>query len=208
MDGRPDGALAVQCVREAVEALGFAATPPLCPVPPRVHPPPVVGGNRHFVNHPKHARCNIRVLCVPPVPSLPSRCTYCDQTFSVAYVLMDLDSTTVFPFGTDVNFIRSTKAPALTRVIGYSERREKFCRITCWQGKKPEVQHDTAPVERLSLARVHVGGELYCTRDIPEEKWNPKDFLAPISAKPPAKKAKPPLKGAPQNIPTQSVKDV
>ena len=45
------------------------------------------------------------------------------------------------------------------------------------------------------------GGKLYFTRDIPEEKWIPKDLLAPVSAKPPAKRAKPAPKGAAQPIP-------
>ena len=42
------------------------------------------------------------------------------------------------------------------------------------------------------------------TRDIPEGKWVPKDLLAPVSAKPPAKRAKPPPKGAVQSIPVES----
>ena len=33
-----------------------------------------------------------------------------------------------------------------------------------------------------------VGGKLCFTRDIPEEQWMPEDLLAPLSAKPPAKK--------------------
>ena len=50
------------------------------------HPHPLVhrpglGGNRHFVHHPKIARCNLQVLCVAPVPLLPTHCTYCDTTF-------------------------------------------------------------------------------------------------------------------------------
>ena len=48
------------------------------------------------------------------------------------------------------------------------------------------------------------GGKLYFTRDIPEEKWIPKDLLAPVSAKPPAKRAKPAPKGAAQPIPVHS----
>ena len=81
--------------------------PPLVQSDPLVHPPGPVG-NCHFVNHPKIAQCSLSVLCVAPAPLLPPRCTYCDRTFSVAYLLMDLDSTTLFPPETDVLFIRST----------------------------------------------------------------------------------------------------
>ena len=39
------------------------------------------------------------------------------------------------------------------------------------------------------------GDKLYFTRDIPEGKWVRKDLLAPVSAKPPTKRAKPPPRG-------------
>ena len=79
------------------------------------------GGGRHFVNHQKIARS--------------THCTYCDRTFAVAYLLVDLDSTTLFPPGTDVIFIRSTKEPTLARVIVYSECGDEYRRITHRWGK-------------------------------------------------------------------------
>ena len=48
-------------------------------------------------------------------------------------------------------FIYSTKKPVLARIIGYSERGDGYCRITNRRGDM-EVQHDFAPVDRLSLA--------------------------------------------------------
>ena len=41
-------------------------------------------------------------------------------------------------------------------------------------------------------------------RDIPKGKWVPQDLLAPVSAKPPATRAKPPPKGASRSIPVES----
>ena len=59
----------------------------------------------------------IGALCCP-CALLPTHYTYCDRTFSVAYLLMDLDSASLFPPGIDVTFTRSTKEPAPARVIG------------------------------------------------------------------------------------------
>jgi hypothetical protein len=52
-----------------------------------------------------------------------------------------------------VIFIRSTKDPAPARVIGFSERGDEYRRIIYRRGNT-EVQHDVAPVDRLSLASV------------------------------------------------------
>ena len=72
-------------------------------------------------------------------------------------------------------------------------------------------KHNFVPTPRQKSARGvwglgghSFGGKLYFTSDILEEQWIPKDLLAPASAKPPAKKAKPLPQGAPQNIPVQS----
>ena len=46
--------------------------------------------------------------------------------------------------------------------------------------------------------------KLYLSRDIPEDDWVSKGLLAPVSAKPPSKMAKPPPKAAAQSIPMHS----
>ena len=113
-------------------------------------------------------------------------------------------------------FIRSTGEPVLAQVVGHSEHGDAYrCIIYDCDGKT--VLHDRASVRRLSLPRVsslprpaqseassstRAEQERYFTRDIPEEKWVPKNLLAP--ANPPTKKAKPPPKSAAQSIPVES----
>ena len=65
---------------------------------------------------------------------------------------MDSDSTTLFPPGTDVIFIRSTKEPAPARVIGFSECGDEYRHIT-YRRRNTEVQHDAAPVDGTLTAK-------------------------------------------------------
>ena len=76
---------------------------------------------------------------------------------------MELDSTTMFPPGTSVMFIRSTGEPFLAQVVGHSEHGDAYRRITYDHDGKT-VLHDRVSVRRLSLPRapsmprMHGGG--------------------------------------------------
>ena len=96
----------------------------------------------------------------------------------LTFAEMELDSTAMFPPGTNVMFIRSTAESVLAQVVGHSEHGDAYRRIICERDGKT-VLHDR-------------------TRDIPEGRWVPKDLLAP--AKPPTKRAKPPPNSAAQSI--------
>ena len=74
------------------------------------------------------------------------------QDILLTFAEMELDSTTMFPLGTSVMFIRSTGEPVLAQVIGHSERGDAYRRITCDRGGKT-VLPDRASVRRLSLPR-------------------------------------------------------
>ena len=85
------------------------------------------------------------------------------QDILLTFAGMELDSTTMFPPGTNVMFIRSTGEPVLAQVIGHSEHSDAYRRITYDRDGKT-VLHDRASVQRLSLPRapspprVHGGG--------------------------------------------------
>ena len=72
-------------------------------------------------------------------------------------------STTMFPLGTSVMFVRSTGEPFLAQVVGHSEHSDAYRRITYDHDGKT-VLHDRASVRRLSLPhapsppRVYGGG--------------------------------------------------
>ena len=89
---------------------------------------------------------------------------------------MEPNATTVFTPGTSVICSRSTGEPVPGQVVGYSEHGDAHRRITYEHSDK-----------------------LYFTRDILAGKWVLKDLLAPVSAKPPAKRATPLPKGAVQS---------
>ena len=60
-------------------------------------PPPFLQAPPHTQSHQKQiACCSLKLLCVAPLLLLPTHCTYCHRTFSVAFLLMDLDSITLF----------------------------------------------------------------------------------------------------------------
>ena len=66
---------------------------------------------------------------------------------------MELDSTTMFPPGTNVMFIRSTGEPVLAQVVGHSEHSDAYRHIT-YDCDGKTVLHDCASVRRLSNVRV------------------------------------------------------
>ena len=51
------------------------------------------------------------------------------QDILLTFAEMDFDSTTMFPPGTSVMFIRSTGEPVLAQVVGYSQHGDAYCRI-------------------------------------------------------------------------------
>ena len=74
------------------------------------------------------------------------------QDILLTFAEMELDSTTMFPPGTSVMFIRSTGEPVLAQVVGHSEHGDAYHRITYDRDGKT-VLHDRASVRRLSLPR-------------------------------------------------------
>ena len=70
----------------------------------------------------------------------------------LTFAEMELESTTMFPLGTSVMFIRSTGEPILAQVIGHSEHGDAYRRIT-YDCDGKTVLHDCAFVRRLSLPR-------------------------------------------------------
>ena len=98
--------------------------------------------------------------------------------------------------------IRSTKEPALARVIGYSELGDGYRRINFWRDQaqgEGETKYKQIEVRLRAWIMDRRHRRRFCFMYISP----PKAFLAPVSAKPPTQKAKPPPKGAPQNIPVQ-----
>ena len=63
-----------------------------------------------------------------------------------------LNSTTMFPPGTSVMFIRSTGEPVLAQVVGHLEHGDAYRRITYDRDGKT-VLHNRASVQHLSLPR-------------------------------------------------------
>ena len=121
--------------------------PPPCRSPPLVVPRGGVG-DRHLVN-PKFfvaAHCVV-VGCHYHLHPLHSW-----QDILLTFAEMELDSTTMFPPGTSVMFIRSTGEPVLAQVVGHSEHGDAYRRITYDRDGKT-VLHDRASVRRLSLPR-------------------------------------------------------
>ena len=72
------------------------------------------------------------------------------QDILLTFAQMELDSTTMFPSGTNVMFIRSTEEPVLVQVIGHSEHGDAYRRITYDRDGKTAL-HNRASVRRLSL---------------------------------------------------------
>ena len=136
------------------------------------------------------------------------------QAFLLTFAEMELDTTTMFPLGTNVMFIHSTREPILAQVVGHSEHGDAYRLLLMTVMARPPTTDDDSDLNSdkevvwVKSARGvwgmghSFGNKLYFTRDIPEGTWVPKNLLAP--AKPPTKKAKPPPKSAAQSIPVES----
>ena len=153
------------------------------PPPPLVVPPPLSfprgGGGRHLVN-PKFfiaAHCVVVWVTVLWGTATTQYPLHSWRDILLTFAKMELDSTTMFPPGTNVTDDDSD-LNCDTEVVWVKSARGVW-----------GMGHSS-------------GNKLYFTRDIPEGKWVPKNLFAP--AKPPTKKARPPPKSAAQGIPVES----
>ena len=94
--------------------------------PPFVLPHPLSfpgGGGGASLGQPKIFRCGSLCCCV--CDCVVGHChlypLYSWQDILLTFAEMELDSTTMFPPGTNVLFIRSTGEPVLAQVVGHSE---------------------------------------------------------------------------------------
>ena len=123
--------------------------PPPCPSPPLVLPREggVTWSTQIF-------RCGSLCCCVGD--RVVGHCywypLYSWQDILLNFAEIELDSTTMFPPGTNVMFIRSTGEPVLAKVLGHSEHGDAYRRITYERDGKT-VLHDRASVRCLLLPR-------------------------------------------------------
>ena len=89
------------------------------------------------------------------------------QDILLTFAEMELDSTTMFPPGTSVMFIRSTGEPVLVQVVGHSEHGDAYRRITYDRDGKT-VLHDRASVWCLSLLRAPSPPRVYGGGAVPQ----------------------------------------
>ena len=75
---------------------------------------------------------------------------YSWQHILLTFAEMELDSTIMFPPGTNVMFILSTGEPVLAKVVGHSEHGDA-CRRIIYERDGKTVLHDRASVRHLSL---------------------------------------------------------
>ena len=126
------------------------------PLPPCRSPPLVVpqGGGGASLCQPKIFRCGSLCCCVGDcvVGHYHLHPLHSWQDILLTSGEMELDSTTMFPPGTSVMFIRSTGEPVLAQVVGHSEHGDAYRRITYDRDGKT-VLHDRVFVRRLSLPR-------------------------------------------------------
>ena len=127
------------------------------PHPPRVVPHPLSfpgGGGGASLGQPKILRCGSLCCCVGGcvVGHYHLHPLHSWQDILLTFAEMELDSTTMFPRGTSVMFIRSTGEPVLAQVVGHSEHGDAYRRISYDRDGKT-VLHDRASVRRLSLPR-------------------------------------------------------
>ena len=89
------------------------------------------GGGRHLVN-PKFFVAAHCVCCVGDcvVGHYHLHPLHSWQDILLIFAEMELDSTTMFPPGTSVMFIRSTGGPVLVQVVGHSGHGDAYRRIT------------------------------------------------------------------------------
>ena len=109
-------------------------------------------GDRHLVNPNFSLRLIVLLLGDCVVGHYHLHPLHSWQDILLTFAEMELDSTTIFPPGTSVMFIRSTGEPVLAQVFGHSEHGDAYRRITYDRDGKT-VLHDRASVRRLSLPR-------------------------------------------------------
>ena len=126
---------------------------------PRVVPHPLLfpgwgAGGGPSLGQPKIFRCGSLCCCVGDcvVGDCHLYPLHSWQDILLTFAEMELDSTSMFPPGTSVIFIRSTGEPVLAQVVGHSEHGDVYRCITCDRDGKT-VLHDRACVRRLSLPR-------------------------------------------------------
>ena len=125
------------------------------PHPPLLFPTPCRSpGGGGSLGQPKIFRCGSLCCCVGDC--VVGHChlypLYSWQDILLTFAEMEFDSTTMFPPGTNVMFIRSTGEPVLAQVVGRSEHGDAYRRIT-YECDGKTVLHDRASVRRLSLPR-------------------------------------------------------
>ena len=103
---------------------------PPCRSPPLVVPRGGVGGPS--LGQPKIFRCGSLCCCVGGcvVGHYHLHPLHSWQDILLTFAEMELDSTTMFPPGTSVMFIRSTGEPVLAQVVGHSEHGDAYRRIS------------------------------------------------------------------------------
>ena len=127
---------------------------PHVPPPPPCRSPGWGGGGGPSLGQPKIFRCGSLCCCVGDcvVGHYHLHPLHSWQDILLTFAEMELDSTTMFPPGTSVMFIRSTGEPVLAQVVGHSEHGDAYRRTTYDRDGKT-VLHDRASVRRLSLPR-------------------------------------------------------
>ena len=122
------------------------------PSPPLVVPHPLSfpgGGGGHLVNPKFFVVAHCVVVCDCVVGHCHLYPLYSWQEIFLTFTEMELDSTTMFPPGTNVMFICSTGEP---EVVGHLEHGDAYRRIT-YDRDGNTVLHDRASVRRLPLPR-------------------------------------------------------
>ena len=139
------------------------------PPPPCRSPPLVVPRGGGSLGQPKIFRCGS--LCCCEGDCVVGHChlypLHSWQDILLTFAEMELDSTTMFPPGTSMMFIRSTGEPVLAQVIGHSEHGDAYRRITYDRDGKT-VFHDRASVWRLSLPRAPSPPRVYGGGAVPQ----------------------------------------
>ena len=137
--------------------LGHCGLGVVTPPPPLSFPTPCRspgGGGGPSLGQPKIFRCSSLCCCVGDcvVGHYHLHPLHSWQDILLTFAEMEIDSTTMFPPGTSVMFIRSTGEPVLAQVVGHSEHGDVYRRITYDRDGKT-VLHDRASLRRLSLPR-------------------------------------------------------
>ena len=102
--------------------------------PPLSFPTPCrsLGGGGASLGQRKFFRCGSLWCCVGDcvVGHYHLHPLHSWQDILLTFAEMELDSTTMFPLGTSVMFIRSTGEPVLAQVVGHLEHGDAYRRIT------------------------------------------------------------------------------